>query len=149
MDILFGAATTHIRRKTNELVTGYNSNVTDIASINAGIASINAGNIGETVAAAGSAQTDATVLSVSKFIHRITGANGSLGVKLPAGTIGQVHIVLNTVNAILKVYPATGEEVENGGANVAFSGVALYGYIFTYLDVANGWDAAAFLLVAN
>lgn len=149
MNILSGKATTHIRKKVNELVSGYNTNATNIATNTTNIAAINAGNIGEIVAAAGSTVADATALSATKFIHRVTGADATKGVKLPAGVAGMCHIVLNTVDAVLKVYPATGEEIENAGANTALDATALYGYVFTYVDAATGWETAKFLLVAS
>lgn len=149
MNNLIGAATTHIRRKVNELVAGFNSNAANIVTNTSGIASILAGNVGEIVAAAGNAQGNATALSANKFIHKVTGANATVGVILPAGVVGQVHIVLNTVNAVLNVYPATGEEIENGGANTVLACTALYGYIFQYQDVANGWETSSFLLRAS
>lgn len=146
MENLFGAVSTHIRRKVNELVAGYNSNATNIVTNTAGIASILAGNVGEHIAAAGNNQATAAALSASKFIHRVTGANGSLGVRLPAGVAGQIHIIVNTVNNTLNIFPATGEEINNGGANTVFVGTALYTVILEYQDAANGWITARFLV---
>lgn len=149
MELLSGAVTTQIRRRVNQLVAGYNATIAALGVHTTAIASINAGNVGEIVAAAGTNQATAAALSASKFIHRVTGANATVGVRLPAGVAGMTHIVINTVNAVLNVYPATGEEIENGGANTVLACTALYGYIFTYQDAANGWDSAKFLLVAN
>lgn len=149
MDNLYGKVTTHIRRKVNELVAGFNQNATNIANNSLAIAAVRAGDVSEVVAAAGNNQATAAALSSARFIHRVTGADGTKAVRLPAGVAGVSHIVLNTVNAALNIYPATGEEIENGGANVVLAGTALYAYIFTYIDAATGWETASFLLRAS
>ena len=84
MDLLSGKAITALKRKLNDLITGYNTNVTNISTNTTGIASILAGNVGENVAAAGDAIGNAGVLSASKFIHRVSGADATKGVILPA-----------------------------------------------------------------
>ena len=149
MDNLFGKATTHIRRKVNELVAGFNQSATNIANNSLAIAAVRAGDVSEIIAAAGTNQATAAALSSARFIHRVTGANGTTAVRLPAGVVGATHIVLNAVNAALNIYPATGEEIENGGANIVLVGTALYAYIFTYVDAATGWETASFLLRAS
>jgi hypothetical protein len=139
MQILPGKATTHIRKKVNELVLGYNTNVTNIASLAAG-------NIGETVTALGTDAATAKALSASKFLHKVLGADAAVGVILPAGVIGDTHIVVNTVDAVLKIYPATGEKISSGTASAAISGTALYTYIFVYEGGTVGWNATKLLV---
>ena len=146
MDLLSGKAITAIKRKMNDLITGYNTNVTNITTNTTGIASILAGNIGENVAAAGDAITNATALSASKFIHRVSGADAAKGVKLPAGTVGMVHVVINPVNAILKIYPQAAEKIDSDSAGAALSGTALYAYIMVYESAAVGWNTTKFLV---
>lgn len=146
MENLFGKVSTHIRRKVNELVAGYNTHTTNIATNTSNIASIRAGNIAEVVAAAGNAIGNATVLSASKFIHVVTGADAAKGVKLPAGTVNMVHIVVNPVNAILLIYPQATEKIDSGTAGVALSGTALYAYIMVYVSAAVGWNTTKFLV---
>lgn len=149
MNILGGKITTKVGRKINEIVGGINLLNGYRTTDSTAIASINAGNIGEVVAAAGTTQANATALSATKFIHKVTGANATVGVRLPVGVAGMTHIVLNTVNAVLNVYPSTGQEIENGGANVVLACTALYGYVFQYVDLATGWESSKFLLVAS
>ena len=149
MDTLSGKATTHIRRKVNELVAGFNQNATNIANNSLAIAAVRGGANSEVVAAAGSTQADAAALSSARAIHRVTGANATVGVILPAGVAGVSHMVLNAVNAVLKVYPASGEKIESGTANAALECTALYAYIFTYVDSTVGWETASFLLRAS
>lgn len=146
MNDLLGKVSTHIRRKVNELIAGYNTNATNIATNTSNLALILAGNVGEHVIALGNAITNAAPLTATKFTHRVTGADGTVGVKLPTGVVGQVHIVINTVDAILKVYPATGEKIDGGSASAALSCTALYTYIFTYKDASEGWDSVKFLV---
>lgn len=69
------------------------------------------------VAAAGSTDADAAAISAYGVVHA-TGADGTKGVKLPAASAGKVVIVKNAdaANAILKVYPATGDKINSGTA---------------------------------
>jgi len=68
-----------------------------------------------TKAAAGTVQGDATALTAEMNI--VTGADGTAGVRLPAGTADHVVIVVNTGAQALKVYPATGAQINSAGAN--------------------------------
>lgn len=69
------------------------------------------------VAAAGTNDTNATSISDYGVVHA-TGADGTKGVKLPAAAAGKVVIIKNSdaANAILKVYPATGDKINSGTA---------------------------------
>lgn len=78
----------------------------------------------EAVAGAGTTAADAAALSATKFLHRITGANGTVGWILPATTITSAavcHIMLNTTAGVALIYPATGGTTNGGSANVAFT----------------------------
>jgi len=69
------------------------------------------------VAAAGSSNTDAAAISAYGVVHA-TGADGTKGVKLPAAAAGKVIVIKNSdaANAILKVYPDTGDKINSGTA---------------------------------
>lgn len=69
------------------------------------------------VAAAGTNDTNATAISDYGVVHA-TGADGTKGVKLPAAAAGKVVIIKNSdaANAILKVYPGTGDKINSGTA---------------------------------
>lgn len=71
----------------------------------------------ETVAAAGSTAGNAAVAAVYGVIIA-TGADAAKGIKLPAAAAGKVVIVKNAdaANAILKVYPGTGDKINSGTA---------------------------------
>lgn len=72
-----------------------------------------------TVAAAGSTQADAAALS--EGFNLVTAADGTKGVLLPAAYAGAGVIIKNTVAAILKVWPATGDAINAIAANSALS----------------------------
>ena len=62
-----------------------------------------------TVAATGSTQSDAA--SVSDGFTLVSAADGTKGVKLPAAVAGRTVILKNNANAVLKVWPASGDAV--------------------------------------
>lgn len=104
-------------------VTG-NATLTSLATATAGIKF--SASIFETKAAAGDgSQGQATALTAAKFFHQITASDETKAVALPAcaaANIGEVHFLLNTVaNKFLKIYPATGGNINGLGANNAFS----------------------------
>ena len=72
-----------------------------------------------TVAATGSAQTDATALGPAFTL--VTGADGTKGVILPVADPGQVVIVKNGAAAILKIYPASGAIINGLSANASYN----------------------------
>jgi len=72
------------------------------------------------VAAAGNSQGTAAALTAD--VNIITGADNTTAVKLPVAVIGQAITVVNSVaNKTLPVYPATGAQINGGGANAAFT----------------------------
>ena len=76
----------------------------------------------EAVAAAGSTVADAAALSGTKYVHQVTGADGTKGVKFVTATpVGSIQIILNTTAAVLKVYGESGSTVNGGSADAAFS----------------------------
>lgn len=74
-----------------------------------------------TVAAAGSAQGDAGAIPAGTTFALATGADATKGVILPALAAGQMIVVKNVDNAVLKVYPASGGTINVLSANAAIS----------------------------
>jgi len=95
----------------------------------------------EAVAAAGSAQGDATAATaVAPALLHGTGADGTKGIKLPAAAAGKVYYVKNSdaANAVLKVYPASGDAINALSADTAISMAAKTAAVFVALD-ATTW----------
>lgn len=86
------------------------------------------------VAATGSVQGDAAALAYG-FNH-VTGADATKGVLLPAARNGRSVIVKNAdaANAILKIWPASGDAVNALSANAAFSIAAKTSVILRAID---------------
>ena len=73
-----------------------------------------------TVTALSSDQAGAAALTAE--FNAATAANGTKGVKLPTAAADKVVDIVNTsASAVLKVYPATGGQINELGANAAFS----------------------------
>lgn len=74
----------------------------------------------QSVAAAGSAQGDAATLTAG--FNTVSAADGTKGVILPAAVAGMVVEVYNehATNG-LKVYPATGDDINDASANAAIT----------------------------
>lgn len=71
-----------------------------------------------TVAALGSDQAGAAAVAAGFTL--VTAANDAKGVRLPAATAGAIVILRNTVaDKYLKVYPATGDKINDGSADAA------------------------------
>lgn len=97
----------------------------------------------EAVAAAGSVQGDAAALSSTKFLHQVTGADGTKGVILPATTVaGTTHWFLNTTAGVLKIYPATGGTINGAAANAALSFLTGILPHLCYATAADTWICA-------
>ncbi len=71
------------------------------------------------LAGAGSVIGDAAQLSTG--ITVITGANGTLGWKLPVTTGGDVVILKGTTAGVAKLWPQTGGQINAVGTSTAFS----------------------------
>jgi len=71
--------------------------------------------ISGTVSAAGTVQGDATALT--KTYNIVTTATANQGVVLPDATTGKVATVLNNTLVNIKVYPASGEQIDALGTN--------------------------------
>lgn len=81
----------------------------------------------ETVAAAGSTQANAAAM-VADFVL-VSAADGTKGVLLPAGVAGKQMIIKNNANAVLKIWPPTGGQINAVGADTAMSIAALTGAV--------------------
>lgn len=92
------------------------------------------------VAAAGSAQGDAATLTAG--MNTVSAADGTKGVILPAAVAGLVVEVYNehATNG-LKVYPATGDDINDGTANASVTIEGKTVSRFTALDTAT-WAAS-------
>jgi hypothetical protein len=74
-----------------------------------------------TVAATGTGQS--TAAAISATVTYVTAADGTKAVVLPAATAGLVLEVYNTAAAALPVFPASGDDINDGSADAA---VTLY-----------------------
>jgi hypothetical protein len=73
-----------------------------------------------TLAAIGNSQ--ATAAAIACQVTRVTSADNTLAVVLPTAVVGDTFVVINSVaNKTLPVYPATGAQINAGGANAAFT----------------------------
>lgn len=89
--------------------------------------------------AAGSVQNDATLLKVNTPASVVaTGADATKGVKLPKALPGSIIFFKNGTNAVLKVWPSTGDAINAISANSSMSLAALVGTIF-HCPVKGQW----------
>jgi hypothetical protein len=72
-----------------------------------------------TVAAAGTTQANAAAITAG-FTY-VTGADDTKGVRLPAAVAGTVVIIKVGPGADLKVYPATGDKINDATADAALT----------------------------
>lgn len=72
----------------------------------------------ESIAPAGSTQTDAT--AITKSVAVVTGADGTKGVILPEPRVN-LHVIVYSATATngLKVYPHSGGDINDGTSNAA------------------------------
>jgi predicted RecA/RadA family phage recombinase len=92
------------------------------------------------VAAAGSAQGDAAALTGSA-VNVVSAADGTKGVILPAVTAGAyVEVYTSVATNGLKIYPATGDDINDGSANAAITIEGKTHAIFRGLDTST-WAA--------
>lgn len=92
------------------------------------------------LAAAGSAQGDAVAIGSTVGFAFITGADGTKGAVLPAAVAGKVIVVKNSdaANAILKLYPASGDAINALAANASLNMAAKTSALLVCLD-ATTW----------
>lgn len=94
----------------------------------------------DTVAAAGSAQGDAGVLTADA-INIVTGADATKGVVLPAAVAGSFVVVYSpTATHDLPIYPASGDDINDGSTDAAITATAQTLSILFAVD-ATTWAA--------
>jgi hypothetical protein len=91
------------------------------------------------VTAAGSDQAGAA--AITKFYNSVSGADGSKGVRFPTGAIaGMTCHISNSGGSNLKVYPASGQQINAAGSNTAVTqGGGVY-VMFVYTG-SNTWGS--------
>ena len=95
-----------------------------------------------TLAGAGTIQGDAA--AVVAQVTFVTGSDGTVGVVLPGATAGAAYTIYNTVSAQnLKVYPASGDDINDGTTNVHVNLAGKAAAIFV------GLDTTTWLMVGN
>lgn len=115
---------THVQDFEDKLVAAVNSGVakTTGAQTLAGVKTFSTMfkiPINTPVAGAGSVIGDAAALSTGFTV--ITGANGTLGWKLPVTTGGDVVILKGTTAGVAKIWPQTGGQINAVGTSTAMS----------------------------
>jgi hypothetical protein len=92
-----------------------------------------------TVAAAGANQGNAT--AITNKVTYVTAADGTKGVVLPAASAGLVYVLYTTVATNgLNVYPASGDDINDGSADAAVVMEGKTAAIFIALD-SSTWAA--------
>lgn len=87
------------------------------------------GDMSAALTAAGTTQTDATLMSAGQnYFGTVTSSTGG---KLPAVNVGDSVYVINGGASTLSVYGQLGESITNGSANAAFSVATLKSCLFT------------------
>jgi hypothetical protein len=71
-----------------------------------------------TISAAGTTQSTATLITTDLVI--VSTVNANTGVRLPASSAGKRIVIRNSGTNDLRVYPATGAQINSLGSNVAF-----------------------------
>lgn len=87
-------------------------------------------------AAAGSVLANAAALSVG--VNKVSGADGTKGVVLPAGRPGDMVVVCNPTGSTLKVYPPVNGTINNGSANASVNVLTVKAHVFV-CAVAGDW----------
>ncbi|MFN7013329.1 MAG: beta strand repeat-containing protein, partial [Bacteroidia bacterium] len=89
------------------------------------------------VAANADAQGSATVNTDLNIIT--TAASTPSGITLPSATIGRRIVIVNRGANAVKVYPATGEQIDALGNNSAYSSIPVNGYIELFATSTTQW----------
>jgi hypothetical protein len=111
----------------------------DVIEVLPGPTDLNNAGAVTSVAATGSTQADAAALSVGT--NTVSAADGTKGVLLPAAVAGlRVRVYNEHATNGLKIYPATGDDINDGSANAA---ITMEGKTFAVLEAldASTWAA--------
>ncbi len=97
----------------------------------------------ETLAAAGTDQGSAAPITVGSLgLIKVTGADGTKGIRLPVASGGEAYVIRNTSGTLaLNVYPATGGTIDGGSVNAAKSVAAATGLVFVAIAANEWWTA--------
>lgn len=98
-----------------------------------------------TVAATGSDQAGAA--PIADGFTLVTAGNDAKGVKLPTAVAGGLHVVKNNADAVLLLYPFTGDAIDALGANNAMS-VPAYATVRLVAYDATTWYSECFTLAS-
>lgn len=93
----------------------------------------------EAVAGAGTTIANATAMSVTKHVHRLTGANGTVGWKFGTSVAGQFEVLLNTTAGVPLIYAASGGTCNGGSADAACTLVTGIVAHLCYSTAVNTW----------
>lgn len=97
----------------------------------------------DVAALAGSAGSDAVAISGTKFVHQLTGADGTKGGKLAVTATASIcHIMMNTTAGVAKIYPGSGGTINGGSADAAFSALTGIKPIVCCTTAADTWICA-------
>jgi hypothetical protein len=119
----------------DDLVVTDDTTLTDDVSVGGQVA-LDAG----TIAAAGTDDTNGT--AIVDQIEYVTGADGTVGVELPSGTVGEFYCVINTdATNLLKVYPPASGTINGGTATTGSVSIAGTERACFYKVAANTWWA--------
>jgi hypothetical protein len=134
-----GALTTVVDTNSTQTMTGKTLSNATISG--AGTAFTNTPvNVATLAALGGNIATAAPIVTAfPAFIH-VTGANGNVGVQLPATVAGMQYEIENDTgaNAVLKVYPAVNSTINALSSNTSISMAANSSAIFTAIN-ATAW----------
>lgn len=94
----------------------------------------------DVIALAGSSQGTGAAITATKFVHQLTGANGTLAATFAATPLFPIcHLFMNTTAGVAVLYPATGGSINAGGANAAFSALTGIKPILCCTTAADTW----------
>lgn len=101
-------------------------------------------SVDTSVAAAGTSQSDATVLT--KTVNIVDEATTNQGVKLPTAAQGVTITIVNTTAVTIKVYPNTSDAIDEGTVNVAVN-LAPYSSVQLVAQGTQDWFRITNLIV--
>lgn len=100
------------------------------------------GTLKETASAlAATGNNQATAAAITGPLTQVTAADGTKGVVLPAAVAGLRYVLYNAAASALKVYPASGDDINDGTADASISVPAKTAAEFIALDTST-WQAS-------
>ena len=114
--------------------------------INTAIASIPESGTWGNLTAAGTTQGTATAITTNNV--NITAGGSGRGVRLPAATVGMRVVIKDKTGSSKRVYPATGEFIDERLVNIPFD-LPAYGQIELVCGVAGTWTTFRDVCIVN